>query len=511
MLFPWTRIPKPASLQQIIRRNTTLVPSDAQRSTIYALATPPGRGGVAVVRVSGPDALQAWRRMVKGIGVDAETVPSPWRLRRCKIVHPSNGETIDDGLAVYFKGKCGPKSFTTEDVVEFHLHSGPAVIAAALSALSTFPTCRPASPGEFTRRAFLNGRMDLTQVEGLKDLIDAGTEAQRRIALRATEGAVREKFDELRKRVISALAKLEALIDFGEGEEIEEGVYNEAKSQISEVLGIIRGYLDDKRRGELLRTGIRLAIFGPPNAGKSSLLNILAQREAAIVTAIPGTTRDVLELSLDIGGLPVVVSDTAGLRRTKDTVEQIGIERARKAVESSDVSICVLSLPELQNSINLQLPAQGDGDSNWRSLVKPETYFILNKEDLMPSSWEPSPDELRKLGVHPEKTWVTSLSGKQGVDSFLQGFAAALQQHRFGITDSALTASQSPIITRQRHRENLENASMFLESALAYGPDDVVFAAEELRYAANAIGRVTGAIGVEDVLDAVFRDFCIGK
>lgn len=215
--------------------------------------------------------------------------PTPWKLYRCRIVHPSTGDTIDDGLAVYFKG---PKSFTSEDVVELHLHSGRAVIAAALSALSTLPTLRSAEPGEFTRRAYLNGRLDLTQVEGLKDLIDAETEGQRKIAVRAAEGAVRQRFDELRKGVISALAKVEALIDFGEGEEIEEGVYDGgedersgcscssliptlAKQGVRHILNTVQGYLNDHRRGELLRSGIRLAIFGPPNAGKSSLLNFL--------------------------------------------------------------------------------------------------------------------------------------------------------------------------------------------------------------------------------------------
>ncbi|RXW20017.1 hypothetical protein EST38_g5819 [Candolleomyces aberdarensis] len=225
----------------------------------------------------------------------------------------------------------GPKSFTSEDVVELHVHSGRAVISAALSALSKLPPLRPAEPGEFTRRAYLNGRLDMTQVEGLKDLIDAETEGQRKVAVRAAEGVTKQKFDELRAGIVSALAKVEALIDFGEGEEIEEGVYKDAKSSVQKVLDTIQGYLNDHRRGELLRSGIRLAIFGPPNAGKSSLLKFLAQREAAIVTPIPGTTRDILELSLDIGGLPVVIADTAGLRKTEDVVEKIGIKRARKA------------------------------------------------------------------------------------------------------------------------------------------------------------------------------------
>ncbi|TEB29453.1 tRNA modification GTPase TrmE [Coprinellus micaceus] len=506
--------------------NDALPRSDAQKSTIYALSTPPGRGGVGVVRISGPDALkEVWGRMVKPYaGSTSKDLlnPTPWKLYRCRVVHPSTGETIDDGLAVYFKG---PKSFTSEDVVELHLHSGRAVIAAALSALSTLPTLRSAEPGEFTRRAYLNGRLDLTQAEGLKDLIDAETEGQRKVAVRAAEGSVRQKFDELRKGVISALAKVEALIDFGEGEEIEEGVYEDAKQGVRRILDTVQGYLHDHRRGELLRSGIRLAIFGPPNAGKSSLLNFLAQREAAIVTPIPGTTRDVMELTLDIGGLPVIIADTAGLRKTEDVVEKIGVERARQAVQNADISICVLSLPDL-----LEPPKTGTSKDleHWRELVSPDTYCLFNKSDLLKTSPEIDTEALRMALVPSSPpssgkensgnqimAWRASLIAGSGADEFLTGFSDALKR-QFGLSDSTPGSSSSPevnpiVITRSRHRDHLQSASRHLEMFLEYGPDDVVFAAEELRYAATAIGKVTGAIGVEDILDAVFRDFCIGK
>ncbi|KAJ2921632.1 hypothetical protein H1R20_g15465, partial [Candolleomyces eurysporus] len=437
----------------------------------------------------------------------------------------------------------GPKSFTSEDVLELHVHSGRAVISAALSALSKLPTLRPAEPGEFTRRAYLNGRLDLTQAEGLKDLIDAETEGQRRVAVRAAEGVTKQKFDKLRADIISSLAKVEALIDFGEGEEIEEGVYEDAKSRVQKVLDTIQGYLNDHRRGELLRSGIRLAIFGPPNAGKSSLLNFLAQREAAIVTPIPGTTRDILELSLDIGGLPVVIADTAGLRKTEDVVEKIGIERARKAVESADISICVLSFPEAVQQQQQRNDLGSEASSHWRELIsRDNTFFLFNKSDLVDSSPMPSPSlpsdvEALRLGLlSPEpqhgssigdldliispkldafplaattKAWKASLATGDGAEEFLEGFAEVLRV-RFGM-DDILSDAASPVITRSRHRDHLQSARMHLETFLEYGPDDVVFAAEELRYAANAIGKVTGAIGVEDILDAVFRDFCIGK
>ncbi|KAJ2935764.1 hypothetical protein H1R20_g1330, partial [Candolleomyces eurysporus] len=385
--------------------------------------------------------------------------PTPWKLQRCRIVHPESGETIDDGLIVCFKG---PKSFTSEDVVELHVHSGRAVISAALSALSKLPAFRPAEPGEFTRRAYLNGRLDLTQVEGLKDLIDAETEGQRKVALRAAEGVTKQKFDQLRAGIISALAKVEALIDFGEGEEIEEGVYEDAKSKVQKVLDTIQGYLNDHRRGELLRSGIRLAIFGPPNAGKSSLLNFLAQREAAIVTPIPGTTRDILELSLDIGGLPVIIADTAGLRKTEDVVEKIGIERARNAVESADISICVLSFPEAVQQQQQRNDLGSEASSHWQELIsRDNTFFLFNKSDLVDSSPMPSPslpsdvETLRLSLLSPEsqhesstadldltitpkldacppaattKAWKASLATGDGAEEFLEGFAEVLRK-----------------------------------------------------------------------------------
>ncbi|KAG8970369.1 mitochondrial splicing system protein, partial [Tulasnella sp. 427] len=222
-------------------------------------------------------------------------------MERAEIVDPDTGEVLDDGLVVYF---AAPKSFTTEPVLELHTHSSRAIIASVLHSLSRISGCRPAEPGEFTRRAFESGRLDLTQVEGLKDLIDAETSVQRKLALRAAGGAMRKKYDELRERIIYCQAMVEAIIDFGEGEEIEDGVWEKTQAKVSELRNEIQSHLQDGRRGEILRNGIRLAIFGPPNAGKSSLLNFLAQREAAIVTPLPGTTRDVLEISLDIGGMP---------------------------------------------------------------------------------------------------------------------------------------------------------------------------------------------------------------
>ncbi|KAJ7162613.1 tRNA modification GTPase TrmE [Mycena crocata] len=467
--------------------------SDAQRETIYALSTPPGKAGVAVIRVSGPDALSVWSRLVTG---SKSRVPEPWKMERCHIVHPETGESLDDALAVFFKG---PKSFTTQDVLELHVHSGRAIISSVLGALSRLPYCRPAEPGEFTRRAFHGGRLDLTQVEGLKDLVDAETEGQRRIALRAAGGASRARFEELRTEIIGCLAKLEALIDFGEGEDIEEGVYEEARKRANKLRNTIHFYLQDNRRGEIMRTGVRLTIFGPPNAGKSSLLNFLAQREAAIVTPVPGTTRDILELSLDIGGIPVIISDTAGLRKTDDPVELIGVERARNAIQATDLAMCVVSCGDMEPPCTDENSAEFP--ASVKTLITDETYVLFNKIDLVANG-----DQPRFRGSH---RWTTSLKTGQGTTEFLAGFTKALQR-KYALNDD-LASNHAPLITHARHRVHLESAARFIDAFLATSADDIVIGAEELRYAAKAVGKVSGLIDVEEVLDALFKDFCIGK
>ncbi|KAI0069101.1 tRNA modification GTPase TrmE [Artomyces pyxidatus] len=474
-----------------------LVLSDAQRRTIYALSTPPGKAGVAVVRISGPDALAAWQRIVRSPSRKGKTRasgPEPWKMERCKIVDPMSEEVLDDGLALFFRG---PKSFTTEDVLELHIHSGRAIIASVLTSLSRLPFLRPAEAGEFTRRAFEGGRLDLTQVEGLKDLIDAETETQRKAALRVAGGSTRTQFEELRQEIIKCLALVEALIDFGEGEDLEEGVFEQARERAQHLRNRVQAILSDNRRGEILRSGIRLAIFGPPNAGKSSLLNFLAQREAAIVTHIPGTTRDILELSLDIEGLPVIVADTAGIRTTDDLVENIGVERAKQAVETADVTLLVLSLPDVlrydQSGLRIVVP------EHIKALLLPTTFVLLNKMDLCPSV---SLEQVEGLlaDLPSPAGWLVSLTSDAGTAQFVSGFAKALQER-----------DDVPLITHSRHRTHLESVLRFLDAFLDTTSDDVVLGAEELRYAAQAVGKISGLIDVEDVLDVIFRDFCIGK
>lgn len=442
-----------------------------------------------MIRISGPEALHVWEKLVVLQGKTPSS-PKPWRAYRCRVVHPTHREAIDDGLAIYFRG---PKSFTTEDVVELHVHSGRAIISSILSALSVLPFCRPAEAGEFTKRAFLGGRLDLTQAEGLKDLIDAETEGQRRIALNAARGSNRALFEDLRNRAIHCLAQVEALIDFGEGDDIEDGVLDHAHAEARALLASLHKHLADGRRGEIVRAGVRLALFGPPNAGKSSLLNFLAQREAAIVTPMPGTTRDILELGLDLGGLPIRVSDTAGLRATEDEVEVIGIERARQAVESADVALCVLCLPDCVRDGRVEVP------ESVRGTVTQNTYFLYNKCDLA------TPEQLAAVASAP-RSWVTSLTSGKGTAAFMDGFSSELQERYLnGVSEDP------PLITHARHRVHLESAARFVQAFLDTADEDVVMGAEELRYAAQAIGKISGNIDIEDILDSVFNDFCIGK
>ncbi|KDN51024.1 hypothetical protein RSAG8_00653, partial [Rhizoctonia solani AG-8 WAC10335] len=395
-------------------RDHGLIPSPVECDTIFALSTPPGKGAIAVIRISGSRSRELYSKLLRPT---AEHAPGhsiqSWKLKRCRLIDPGTGEVLDDTLAVFFRG---PRSFTTEDSLELHLHSSRAVIAAALRVLSAQQGCRLAEPGEFTRRALLAGRIDLTQAEGLADLINAETEAQRKGAMRVAEGGSRRRFESIRNEIIRCRTLAEALIDFGEGEEIEDGVWAQLIEQTTGLVTLIRSHLDDNRRGEILRSGVKLAIFGAPNAGKSSLLNYLAARPAAIVTPIAGTTRDVLEVSLDISGIPVRVSDTAGLRQLLDreddsnVVEQIGIERAKRTVEEADVRLCVASLEDL-SSIGI--------DSEVSALLTPDTVILLNKLDKV----RPEDLERCRLIFPGHRMWVGSVTNDTGMVPFVEGIA----------------------------------------------------------------------------------------
>ncbi|HET9480530.1 MAG TPA: tRNA uridine-5-carboxymethylaminomethyl(34) synthesis GTPase MnmE [Candidatus Polarisedimenticolia bacterium] len=437
------------------------------QETIYSLSSGAGRAGVAVIRVSGPDAGPA----VKAL---ARRLPPVRRASLCRLAHPVSGSLIDEALVLWMEG---PQSFTGEDSAEFHVHGGRAVVAAALDALGSLDGLRPAEAGEFTKRAFINGRLDLVAVEGLADLIAAETEVQRRLALFHSGGGASSVFEAWRAELINVLARLEAVIDFVDEAGVAEAALSQALPRLSALRDAIRTSLDSRHRGERLREGVRIVLAGPPNVGKSSLLNRLAQRDAAIVSPTPGTTRDVIEVHLDLAGVPVVVSDTAGLRGgSADEIEAIGMARTRATMSAADLVVWV-SAPDVEAGQGP--PPEIDSDSLW----------ILNKADLSGYCWN---------GAELE---VSAVTGKN-VDA-LVGRLSEWATQRFAGAESAL-------IARDRQRRAIEDCCAHLERATGGGlPVELV--TEEVRLAARAMARLVGRIDVEDLLDVVFRDFCIGK
>ena len=462
-------------------------------ATIYALASAAGRAGIAVIRISGPRAGDALAALTD-TGQDAIKASRlvPRRATRARIGDPATGEPIDDGLAIWFPA---PASFTGEDVAELYVHGGPAVIGGVLDALGGMTGLRMAEAGEFTRRAFENGKMDLTAAEGLADLIEAETSAQRKQALRQLEGELGRLYEDWRGRLLAALAHGEASMDFSD-EDLPEGIEARARKEIADLEQAIVAHLKDQRRGERLRGGILIAIIGPPNAGKSSLLNQLAQRDAAIVSATAGTTRDVIEVHLDLGGYPVTVADTAGLRDVVEgggEIEAEGIRRARGKAERADLRLAVFDgevWPET--------------DPHTVDLTDADTLAVINKSDL--KTPDPPLDISGPNGLVVTALAVSALTG-DGIDDLL----AAVTDRVAGMMGAS--ASASPALTRARHREALEECRDALGRFLAVDGDAAKpeLSAEDLRLATRALGRITGRVDVDEVLDVIFRDFCIGK
>ena len=440
--------------------------------TIFALASGAGRAGIAVIRLSGPSAMASLQALTPD-----KPLPPPRKAVRRHLYRPGTDDILDDGVVLLFPG---PGSYTGEDVVEFQIHGGAASIAAVTAALAELPGCRPAEPGEFTRRAVLAGRMDLTEAEGLIDLIDAETEAQRRQALRQAGGALGRLYDRWRGDLIRAQAYLEAAIDFPEEEDIPDDIAGAARPILDRLEAAMAAHLADGARGERLRRGVEIAIIGPPNAGKSSLLNALAEREAAIVSDIPGTTRDVVEVRLILEGVPVTLADTAGLRETADRIEAEGVRRALARAEEADLTLVVLDG-------TAPLPA-GLGDN-----LPAHRIILRSKADLTQAGWA--------WPVDGEAVLPISLHAPDG----LAALKARLGQEALRLAG----AGDAPGITRARHREAVQSA---LASIRAVGRNGLPeLAAEELRLAARALGRVTGRVDVEDLLDVIFREFCVGK
>lgn len=446
--------------------------------TIYALASAPGRAGVAVVRVSGPQAFDSLAALSDPLPLPDVRMSS---LRKLK--NPLTGGSIDEAVVLRF---AGPNSFTGEDVVEYHIHGGRAVLDALTAALARMPGHRLATGGEFTRRGFENGRMDLTAAEAVADLIAAETEAQREQALAQMGGSLSRIYHGWTDRLSKILAHLEADIDFPD-EDLPEGIALKLRPSIRQIEFEIHQHINDGRRGEILREGVRIAVVGAPNAGKSSLVNALAQRDVAIVSDMPGTTRDVIEVHLNLGGYPVILADTAGLRPDQighsgqAGIEQEGMRRAIAYAQSADIVLVLFdgaALPSL--------------DQHTLKLLDGRCVVYATKADIIRG---PAPR------IRGGELATLSAATGQGIDRLISDLARRV--------NDIMGASDRPYLTRARHREALVQC---LESlARSQEPMLAELVAEDLRLALRAIGRITGRVDVEDLLDIIFRDFCIGK
>ncbi|MDA5192388.1 tRNA uridine-5-carboxymethylaminomethyl(34) synthesis GTPase MnmE [Govanella unica] len=437
--------------------------------TIFALASGRGRAGVAVFRLSGPQAGAALESLT------GQSLPPARAARLRWLKDPETADRLDQALVLWFPG---PGSFTGEDVVELQIHGGAAVSAAVARALGKLPGLRPAEAGEYARRAFANDRLDLTSAEGLGDLINAETEGQRRQALRQMDGAMERIYEGWRTQLIEALAMTEAAIDFAD-EDLPDDVGLRARPVVAELCAAMERELTRAPVGERLRDGLTVAILGAPNAGKSSLLNALARREAAIVSDRAGTTRDVIEVHLDLHGLPMTLLDTAGLHDTVDDIELEGIRRARARALTADFRILLLDArdwPVMPEAL--------------RDLTGPDSLLVINKTDLR------AVEETAGLAV--------SAKTGAGIDHLIETLTAR--------AEALMSSSEPVLITRQRHRYALEDCVRELQRFLAAGTDrDFELLAEDLRMAARALGRITGRVDVEDLLDVIFSEFCIGK
>ena len=439
-----------------------------QVDTIVALSSGSVPSGVAVIRVSGPQAKTC---------VEVLTHKPPPKAGSFDLRYFRDGaEVLDQGLVLWFEG---PRSFTGEDVAEFQTHGGRAVVDGVLDAIGRIDGVRFAEAGEFSKQAFLNGRLDLTEVEGLSDLIQAETSLQRRQAFAQMNGVLATLYEDWRGRLIRALGHVEAEIDFA-----DEDLPDDLAALVTPVVSTLRGemvdHLAQAQKGERLRDGFRVALYGAPNAGKSSLLNALAQRDVAIVSTQPGTTRDVLEVHLNLGGIPVTVLDTAGLRVSSDEVEQLGVARGRAQIENADLRVLVQDWAE-------GAPLS-DGDT----------------EGLDPDLRVSSKEDLRVQTVEPDGGWIyTSVKDGTGIDQLCAAIEARLRE--------LVPSKNVAVPTRLRHKQSLERCVTALDRTERLTRDEPDLLAEELRAAMAALGEITGRAGVEDMLDVVFRDFCIGK
>ena len=442
--------------------------------TIYALSTGPGISGIAIIRVSGEDTQKVIQLLTNA------AVPEPRIATLRKINKINTSELIDEGMILWFPG---PESYTGEDMAEFHIHGSKAVVDALHASISKVENCRLAEPGEFTKLAFQNGKINLLKAESIADLISAETEIQRQQAIKIMNGKSADKFNSLREKLLKILSHVEAKIDFPD-EDLPEDIFKNIKKISNEVILNIKKILDDQKVGERIREGFKIAIIGPTNAGKSSLLNHLSNRDVAIVSEIAGTTRDVIETHLNIDGYPVVVSDTAGIRESKNEIEKKGIKLALKKAEDADLKLIVVDAksPDIKGIL--------------KELMDENAILVINKSDLLNED----------LNLEIKNFDHVLISVKNNLN--LEGLILKLKNK----LKNKFITSEDILITRERHRQHLEQSLKYLENFEEKNEaEDFDKAAEDLRLATRHLGMIVGRVDVEEILGSIFNDFCIGK
>ena len=442
--------------------------------TIYALSTGPGISGVAIIRVSGKQTKNVIKQLT------SKSLPKPRLATLRKINKINSSELIDEGIVLWFPG---PESYTGEDMAEFHIHGSKAVIDSLQGSISKIENCRLAEPGEFTKLAFQNGKINLLKAESIADLISSETEIQRRQAIKIMNGASADKFNELREKLLKILSHVEAKIDFPD-EDLPEDIYDNIKKTSSEIISTIKKILSDQKVGERIREGFKIAILGPTNVGKSSLLNHLSNRDVAIVSEIAGTTRDVIETHLNIDGYPVVISDTAGIRESEDQIEKKGIKLALNKAENADLKIIVIDAKTV------------DFKGFLEDLIDDNSILVVNKSDLIDKELS---SKIKKLNPI-----LISVKNNLNLDDLILKIKDKLK--------NKFIENEDVLITRARHRNHLEQCLEYLINfEKKNNIEDFDKAAEDLRLATRHLGMIVGKVDVEELLGSIFNDFCIGK
>ena len=442
--------------------------------TIYALSSGPGIAGVAVVRVSGKETL----KVIKLITNDDLPTPRVATLRKMNDINTN--ELIDEGLLIWFPG---PQSYTGEDLAEFHVHGSRAVVAALHASISKIENCRLAEPGEFTKRAFQNGKINLIKAESIGDLISAETEIQRKQAIKIMNGKSSDKFNSWREKLLKILSHVEAKIDFPD-EDLSKEILIEIKQTSYQVSNEIQKVLKDQKVGEIIREGFKIAIVGPTNAGKSSLLNYLSKRDVAIVSEVAGTTRDVIETHLNLDGYPVIISDTAGIRDSKNEIEKKGIKLALNRAEEADLRLVVIE------------PKNLDFTGFLKDLFDENSILVINKSDLLQKNLN---EQIKKL-----EHVLISIIKNSNLDILINKIKNKLK--------NKFISSEDILITRERHRQQLEQCVEHLKNfSDKKKNDDLDKGADDFRFATRHLGMIVGKVDVEEILSSIFNDFCIGK